>query len=67
MPMFVIAWCLLVFLNSTHVIVTPKNEQPEPLNSVNNNLTKAELEAIFNTIVDKKQINKIAQLDFNAS
>ncbi len=67
MPMFVIAWCLLVFLNSTHVIVTPKNEQPEPLNPVNNNLTKAELEAIFNTIVDKKQINKIAQLDFNAS
>lgn len=74
MPMFVMAWGLLILLNSNRmsnvsddVDVDVVHNEINDVIKKNNNLDKNKLNSIFNTIIDKHHINKISQLDFNAS
>ena len=66
MPMFVIAWGIIVFLNSNRENYISNNDdltKPENILAFD----KKQFDSIFNTIIDRKHISKISKLDFNAS
>jgi hypothetical protein len=64
MPMYVLAWGLLIFLNSNRDnAILDKNKLEKKISPVLNVVDQN----VLNTRLDKQRSNKIAQLDFNAS
>ena len=72
MPMFVIAWGIIVFLNSNREnYISNDDDLIEPETNVKPKkilaFGKKQFDSIFNTIIDRQHVNKISKLDFNAS